>query len=115
MIASDTAPESPLTDAELESLRAAARGSGSGRAGVRHPFFTNVTLRSTQNPAEPVSAFSRELADSGIGLLHASPLRSGEVFEIDIRIEDLRVCKKGRVGWCRPVAAGWFLSGCAFV
>jgi hypothetical protein len=40
---------------------------------------------------------------------------SGETYEIDIRIEEVRVRKSGRAIWCRSVSDGWYLSGFRFV
>jgi hypothetical protein len=107
---------SNLTDAEMEALIVAARGGGSDRrVDPRHAFFTAVTLWPADAPTTPVSAFSREVSCAGIGLLHSVPLGSGERFEIDILIGDVRVRKTGRVVWCREVGDGWYLSGCKFV
>jgi hypothetical protein len=78
-------------------------------------LFTPVTLRPASAPTKAISAFSREIALRGIGLLHAAPLVSGETYEIDIRIEDVHVRKRGRATWCRSVGEGWYLSGCRFI
>ena len=103
-----------LTDVELETLLAAARQGHERRVDPRYAFFTTVTLRPESSPGQSIAAFSREISASGVGLLHASPLVSGETYEIDIRIEEVRVRKKGRAAWCRPVGDGWYLSGCRF-
>jgi hypothetical protein len=108
-----TTTYSQLSDAELEAILAAARGSDR-RVDPRHALFTAVTLRPQASPEKAISAFSREISLSGIGLLHAVQLVGGESYDVDIRIEDVRVRKNGRIVWCRPVGDGWFLSGCRF-
>jgi hypothetical protein len=111
----DIASNANLTTEELQTLLAAAQGNSDRRVDPRHALFTTVSLRPVSAPATVVSAFSREISVSGIGLLHASPLVAGETYEIDIRIEEVRVRKAARAVWCRPVGDGWFLSGCRFV
>lgn len=104
-----------LSDAELEALLAAAQGHADRRVDPRHAFFTTVTLRSDSNPSVVVSAFSREISRSGIGLLHAAPVFAKELYEVDIRIVDVRVVRRAQVIWCRAVGDGWYLSGIRFV
>lgn len=106
---------SNLTDVELETLLAAARRGNERRVDPRYAFFTTVTLRPESSPSHFISAFSREVSLSGLGLLHAAPIVSGETYEFDIRIEEVQVKRKGRAVWCRPVGDGWYLSGCRFV
>jgi hypothetical protein len=106
---------SNLTEAELETLLEAARQGHERRVDPRYAFFTTVTLRPESSPRQAMSAFSREISSSGLGLLHAAPLAAGEAYEIDIRIEEVRVKKQGRAIWCRPVGDGWYLSGFRFV
>ena len=110
-----TAPCSPLTDVELEGLLEAVRAGSERRVDPRHAFFTTVALRPASAPGSVISAFSREISRSGIGLLHAAPIYRDETYEIDIRIEQARVRRNAQVVWCRPVGDGWFLSGCRFV
>ncbi len=111
---SETALNSNLAEAELEILLAAAQQGHDRRVDPRYAFFTTVTLRPLSSPKQTISAFSREISSSGVGLLHAVPLVSGESYEIDIRIEEVRVKKSGRAVWCRSVGDGWFLSGFRF-
>ena len=114
-MSSDLAANTKLADPDLEALLAAAQGNADRRVDPRHAFFTSVTLRPASAPSAAISAFSREISASGIGLLHAAPLSAGEVYEIDIRIEEVHVRKMVRAVWCRAVGDGWYLSGCRFV
>jgi len=109
------ATNSKLTDEELAALLAAAQGNSDRRVDPRHAFFTTVTLRPAAAPTMAISAFSREISVSGIGLLHAAPLVAGQDYEVDIRIEEVRVRRSARAVWCRAVGDGWYLSGCRFV
>jgi hypothetical protein len=104
-----------LTNEELQAILAAAQGNSDRRVDPRHALFTTVTLRPASAPTTVVSAFSREISLSGVGLLHAAPLTKDETYEIEIRIEEVRVRKTAKAIWCRPVGEGWFLSGCRFV
>jgi hypothetical protein len=114
-MAINIATNSKLTDEELAALLAAAQGNSDRRVDPRHAFFTTVTLRPASSPTTAISAFSREISVSGIGLLHATPLAAGQDYELDIRIEDVRIRKSVRAVWCRAVGEGWYLSGCRFV
>lgn len=104
-----------LSDEELASLLAAAQGNADRRVDPRHAFFTAVLLRPAAEPNATISAFSREISRSGIGLLHAAQIFAREFYEVDIRIVDLQVRRSAQAIWCRPVGEGWFLSGCRFV
>ena len=112
---SKNATNSNLADEELEALLAAARAGSERRVDPRYAFFTTVTLRPSSSPEQIISAFSREISCSGIGLLHAAPIFAHESYEVDIRIEEVRVRRNARAVWCRPVGDGWFLSGCRFI
>lgn len=104
-----------LTDEELEVLLAAAQGNTDRRVDPRHAFFTTVSLRAAADTTKLISAFSREISRSGIGLLHAAQIYPREFYEVDIRIVDIQVRRNAQVIWCRPVGGEWYLSGCRFV
>jgi hypothetical protein len=100
-------------DVEFESLLTAAR-ERDRRGAPRFAFFTAVTLRPVSSPSTVISAFSREIATMGVGLLHAAPIVKGDLYEIDIEVEDVRIRKTADLTWCRLVDHGWFLSGWRF-
>ena len=104
-----------FTDEELESILDAAHRQSDRRVEARYAVFTNVTLRAKQAPFHCVSAKSRELASSGIGLLHMVSLNAGDCYDADIRVGERCVSKEVRVAWCTPMDDGWFVSGCVFV
>lgn len=104
-----------LSDEELEALLAVAQGNADRRVDPRHAFFTTVLLRPATEPTVTISAFSREISRSGLGLLHAEQIFPREFYEVDIRIVDLQVRRNAQAIWCRPVGDGWYLSGCRFV
>ena len=101
-------------DVECDSLLAATRRRDC-RTEVRYPLFTTVTLRPARTPEKVVSAFSREISTRGIGLVHCAPLVKGEIYEVDIRVKDIYLCKIACIEWCRALGEGWYLSGCRFV
>jgi hypothetical protein len=105
---------SGLADVEFESLLSAARDSDR-RGAPRYALFATVTLRPVTSPTTVVSAFSREISTTGVGLLHAAPIVKGDRYEIDIEVDAVRIRKTACVTWCRLVDHGWYLSGCRFV
>jgi hypothetical protein len=78
----------------------------------RHPFFRPLWLNmhGRQYPA-----FSREISEIGIGLLHDFELMAQEV-QISIRCKGNRVFQaRTRITWCRSLGQGWYVSGGRFV
>jgi hypothetical protein len=104
-----------FTDEELESILDAAHRRSDRRLDARHAVFMKVTLRAREAPFTSVSAFSRELATTGIGLLHTVSLHAGDCYDADIHVGERCVSKGVRVAWCTPMDDGWFVSGCVFV
>jgi len=104
-----------FTDEELESILDAAHRRSDRRLEARYAVFMKVTLRAREAPFASVSAFSRELAPSGIGLLHTVSLNTGNCYDADIHVGETCIAKEVRVAWCTPMDDGWFVSGCIFV
>ena len=80
------------------------------RAEPRFPLFQPVTLR---RGSQLLSAFSRDVSELGIGLLHDMPIGG----EYTISILDPAGCGyelTGIVLWCRPCGQGWYISGMRF-
>ena len=80
------------------------------RAQPRYPLFQPVTLR---RGLQCLSAFSRDISERGIGLLHDMPI--GGEYTIAIRDgfgRDYELA--GEVLWCRPCGQGWYISGVQF-
>jgi hypothetical protein len=79
------------------------------RREVRYAFFRPVSIET--DDGKRYSAFSREIAASGIGLIHNIDLPAGEV-GITISSEggySIRV--RTKIVWCQPCGEGWFISG----
>jgi hypothetical protein len=71
-------------------------------------FFRPVAIHIRRHA---VSGFSRELAETGIGLPHNANLSPGEV-DIAIATEQgflIRI--RTRIVWCEPCGEGWYVSG----
>ena len=102
-----------LDEAALKELLTAANGER--REDPRHPLFAPVSLCIMDQPGLLMSAFSREISCSGIGLLHVMPIEKGQVGKVSIKVEEKQMFMTAECVWCRPVGDGWFLSGWRFV
>jgi hypothetical protein len=83
------------------------------RGDVRFAFFRPVTIYTANGSV--LAAFSREISESGIGLVHNRALPVGEV-ELQISHEQgyfIRV--RTRILWCQECGQGWFITGGKFV
>src|SRR4051812_46863472 len=84
------------------------------RRGVspRHPFFRPVSV--CVNGCK-LSAFSRDMSETGIGLLHSFDLQLGETEIVISSVKGYSVSVLTRIVWCRPCGEGWYFSGGEFV
>jgi hypothetical protein len=114
MIESMLLPVSPLRLEELANLLGGA-SLDDRRAEPRHTFFSPVSLRTSDCPTRLLTAFSREISLSGIGLLHSMPVEAGSTAVITIVTPEIHVSKAAEAIWCRPTLDGWYLSGWRFV
>jgi hypothetical protein len=83
------------------------------RAEVRYAFFRPVSLE--LDDGHRYSAFTREISETGIGLIHNMDVPEGEI-EISIRSDcgySIRV--RTRIVWCQACGEGWYISGGRFV
>jgi hypothetical protein len=80
------------------------------RSEQRFPFFHPATLTYRYRAEEPISVFTREISQSGIGLLHAGPLERGEV-AIALQTRGTVVTFRAYILWCRACGPQWHLSG----
>jgi len=83
------------------------------RADVRYALFRPVSIE--MDDGHKYSAFTREISETGIGLIHNMDLNEGEV-EIGIRSDcgySIRV--RTQIVWCAACGEGWFISGGRFV
>lgn len=86
---------------------------GERRSEPRTPFFQPATLAYRYREDQPIPVFTRELSNSGIGLLHAVPLERGEV-AITIGNQDNAVTFRAYILWCKACGP-WYLSGGQFL
>ncbi|MCE9527007.1 MAG: PilZ domain-containing protein [Planctomycetales bacterium] len=80
------------------------------RTEPRVPLFQPVMLR---RGTHYLSAFSRDISEAGIGLLHDMPIGG----EYTITVQDTagrQYDLTGAVLWCRPCGQGWYISGMRF-
>lgn len=109
----DVGDRTPIGLAVYEILREArANEQAECRDAVRYSFFRPVVINIGSNS---FSAFSREVSEVGIGLLHNAKLALGEV-EICIPTDqDYSVRIRTHILWCSPIGDGWYISGGRFV
>ncbi len=75
------------------------------RSEVRFPFFRPVSV---QVDNHSFSAFTREICESGMGLLHSMELPLEEVvITIAERPQQLRL----QIEQCESIGEGWYISG----
>jgi PilZ domain len=82
------------------------------RGEVRYAFFRPVSIE--MDDGHKYSAFTREISETGIGLIHNMDLNDGEV-EISIRSDcgySIRV--RTQIMWCQSCGEGWYISGGRF-
>jgi hypothetical protein len=103
----------PLGTAVYEILREARdNDKRECREAVRYSFFRPVTISIAANS---FTAFSREVSEVGIGLMHNMRLSPGEV-EVSIPTDQgYSVRIRTDVLWCSPIGDGWFISGGKFI
>jgi hypothetical protein len=83
------------------------------RSTARHPFFHTVTV--ILKDGTRCTAYSRDLSEIGIGLMHSAHL---PLDDAEIRISTgmgYTVNAQIRIVWCRPSERGFHVSGCEFV
>ena len=80
------------------------------RTEPRFPLFQPVTLH---RGSQVLSAFSRDVSETGMGLLHDMPI--GGEYTIVVHDTGGREYElTGVVLWCRPCGQGWYISGIHF-
>ena len=83
------------------------------RSELRYAFFRPVAIE--MEDGHQYSAFTRDISEAGIGLIHNMDLHDREV-EISIRSDcgySIRV--RTRIVWCEACGEGWYISGAQFV
>jgi hypothetical protein len=94
-----------LNEDELFSLR-------ERRSRHRKTFVRPVHVVFGDKPDEALSGFTRDLSDSGIGLIHRFEVKPGDQALVSVnRLWDGPVTFRCKACWSGPGAAGWFQSG----
>jgi hypothetical protein len=96
----------------LEEARSAEMSDR--RATPRHPYFQPVAILSPDRK-QKLSAFSREISASGIGMMHYMPVNPGEVMLTISSPTGAALRVRTEILWCRPCGEGWHLSGGRFL
>ena len=82
------------------------------RAEPRYPFFQPITI---SRGSENISALSKDISLTGIGVLHSVPLPEGRLV-VGIPCEFGNVLHLlGEVVWSKTFGGGWHLSGIQFI
>ena len=81
----------------------------------RCPFFRPVTVTVGGAQGTKLSAFSRDLSPTGIGLLHNMPLETHRVTLSIPVAAGQQVDLSTEITWCEPCGEGWYLSGGRFL
>lgn len=82
------------------------------RTNARRSFVRPVSLVFGDTPSESLTGFTRDLSDSGVGLMHKFAVDRGDVATITIgRTWDGPISMRCRVCWCVVGQSGWYQSG----
>jgi hypothetical protein len=107
----------PATDAGesiRELIRQAQKNDRRDRAASeRYSFFRPVSIKTASG--RRYSAFSREISEVGIGLLHDMALASGQTVCEIISPDGTPTTLTLNIIWCEPCGEGWYISGGEFV
>jgi hypothetical protein len=106
----------PELSEQLQSLRAEARADDQmdRRGAARYPYFRPARLLPGTGELGEYTAFTRELATTGIGLLHSIALAPGSIIVVLHTQDGARVRLPTQLQWCRPCGDGWYVSGGTF-
>lgn len=96
----------------IYELVAEAKRKHDARTEVRFPFFQKASILVD---GTRYAAFTREISDSGLGLLQKVQVMPGE---IEVAMQTKGRCSiraRVQIIWCEPCGHGWFISGGQFV
>lgn len=100
----------------VQKLLAEASESGiDSREEERKPFFRPVTLILGEGKQQHVACFSRDISDTGIGLLHYMPLQPGSIVVMIPSILSGHIRIESELVWCHPCGDGWYISAARFL
>lgn len=82
------------------------------RGNARRSFVRPVHMVFGDKPDEVQSGFTRDLSDTGVGLMHKVRVSPDDIATITIgRLWDGPVSMKCRACWCTEGQSGWYQSG----
>lgn len=79
----------------------------------RHPMFQPITIKYDGALGKLVSAFTRDISQSGVSLVHNAPLQTSTHATLQLSHPQIQITVETK--WCRPCGAGWYLSYGQFV
>ena len=95
-------------------IKDAVQGEHERRAAKRHPFVYPVSIHTPNQP--PDFGFSRDLSQTGLGLIHSSAWAAGTIADLEIHgPSEKPVAFKSEVRWAREYGNGWYLIGWRFL
>jgi hypothetical protein len=107
----NTFADQPVGKAIYEFVIEAKRKTDS-RSEIRFPFFRRVSITVGGSRC---AAFTREISESGVGLLHKVELPPGEISVTIPTDNGPPVSVRTQIVWCEPCGHGWYISGGHFV
>lgn len=84
------------------------------RENGRWPYFQPVMVQ-LQNSPEFYSAFTRDISDTGIGLLHWMPMEPQVISILNHLSTGETVRLSVKIAWCVSCGEGWYISGGRFL
>ena len=111
-IGNDTVEQRTNIRVLVDKARAADKDER--RQSQRFPFFQPVTITAEHSRPVALSAFSRDISESGMGLLLYWPLKPGSANLVIYFDQEDPVSVTGYVTWCRPCGQGWYTAGISF-
>ncbi len=82
------------------------------RSEMRYPYYRPLLIKAGDALR---SGFSREISQTGIGLLHRYELLRDEVLVTIASGQSYSVNLRTQILWCHPLGEGWFVSGGEFL
>ena len=83
------------------------------RSELRYAFFRPISIE--MDDGQKYSAFTREISEASIGLLHNIDLNDREVEITSPSDGGYSIRVRTRIVWCQACGEGWYISGGQFV
>lgn len=80
----------------------------------RTPFFHPVIIEIIGEGRARYSAFTRDVSETGLGLLHWMPIEPQPIVVTTRLLNDQLVSLNLEVSWCIACGEGWYISGGEF-